>query len=129
ATVEVFGTLFRPFWTVPKKSLTTLILSTSVSLVTIAHANTTFSGGGEIAFYRDLDRIVSCSTGVSLAAVLLFARHFEMPFRTRVKGICMGLYIMSVTSVLMTLVTSSTFMAFTFSLAIIPVVAHYATLS
>jgi hypothetical protein len=130
ATVEVFGTLFRPFWTVPKGSFVTLVLSTSFALAIVARWNAElFSPYGEIAFYQSMDRLVSCSTGIALSAVLLFARHFEMPFRSRVKGISAGLYIMAVTSITMALTLSKLGNSAHNSLAFVPLLAHYCALT
>lgn len=131
AIVEVFGTLFRPYWTVPKQSLATLVLSTSGALALAARLMALLSpesAHGEIGFYRSLDTVVTFSAAVSLAAVLLFARHFQMPYRSRLKGISTGLFIMATTGVLSSLVMSNFGNLSQTSLAFVPVLAHYGTL-
>jgi hypothetical protein len=132
AIVEVFGTLFRPYWTVPKHSLLTLVLSTSGTLALAARLMALLSpeeAHGEIGFYRSLDTVVTFSAAISLAAVLLFARHFQMPYRSRLKGISTGLFIMATTGVLSSLVMSNFGNLGQTSLAFVPVLAHYGTLA
>jgi hypothetical protein len=132
ATVEVFGTLFRPFWTVPAKSMTTLTICTSGCITLVTKVSLTWQVqhfDGDMAFFRNVDRIVTCVIAVTLSAALLFARHFQMPFRSRLKGIATGLFIMSVTSVITTLAFSIMNLTLTNLLAFIPVLGHYLTLT
>lgn len=132
ATVEVFGTLFRPFWTVPAKSLSTVTLITSLGLALVAKSSTVWQVrhvNGDMAFFRSVDRLTSCSIALVLGAVMMFSKHFEMPYRSRVKGITLGLFMMSVSSVISTFVMSQFDAQWRNHLGFFPVVTHYVTLT
>lgn len=132
STIEVFGVLFRPFWTVPRKSLVTLTLCTSVVLAVVAHANAVlpiFTNKGEGAFYQSMDRVVSCTSGLVLSSVLLFAQYFEMPYRSRLKGIASGLFLMAVSSVITAFLIANLARHSIIMLSFVPMCTHYVSLT
>jgi len=132
SAVEVFGTLFRPFWVIPKKSLTTLTLATVVAISVIVKTQVAFISGdarGEWLFYQTLDKVSSSAIALTLGACLLFSKHFEMPYRSRLRGIAIGLFIMSVMGVLMSFATATFTQSVIIMLSFVPILAHYASLT
>ena len=108
--VEIFSSLFRPYFTVPAKMLLVFAASTSAAVIAAAMIGQVLGHHNQFPLLgacRVFERVSTYAETALAVAIILFARYYSLPWRSRTLGICSGMtFQLSVALVVSTILPS-----------------------
>lgn len=127
--IDIFAKLFRPYRYVPRKLMTALAFSVPLFIAIVTELNMMAwhnNIDATLGTYRVVERSATYSVLVLLGALLCFSSYFAMPWRSRLAGITIGMFLNSLTSVITSTLVTSLNREATYRLAFLPVLSFFA---